>query len=153
MRDWRGLIAFVLALGVAIALVAGVLSAEITPGSVTPQEGSFFSTLGGAIVGAVATYLGVTHTQSRNGGNAMRETTESPDRPPERDEPVEPEPVPNGDPATDQPAEEPEPPEPVQPPPEEGQVGECVPEKRDAPREGQPWGLTDYRKEGGEDGA
>lgn len=98
MRDWRGPIALILALGVAIALVSGVLTAELTPNVVTPQETAFLSTLGGAMVGALATYLGVTHNRT-NGGNDMHET--------ETPEPPEPEPTP-----------EPEPSEPPEPDPE-----------------------------------
>lgn len=60
-RDWRGPIAFVLAVGVSVALVSGVLTSELTPGAVTTQEVSFLSTLGGAVVGALAAYLGIRH--------------------------------------------------------------------------------------------
>lgn len=81
--DWRGMAIFVLALGVATAIVAGFLTAELTRGPITSEEVGLISTLGGAAIGAVATYVGIT-----NGGNTME--TERP----ERDEPVEPEPVP-----------------------------------------------------------
>ena len=148
-QDWRGPIAFVLACGVSVALVGGIITAELTPGAVTTQEVSLFSTLAGAIVGAVAAYLGIQH----NGGNdSMRETTETPERPPERDEPVEPEPVPAPDDTPEPvPETEPVPPEPVPEPAEEDLA--CPPETRREPREGQPWGLTDYSGEGGEDGS
>ena len=59
MRDWTGRIVFVLALGVSITLVAGILIAGLSPGAITSEEVSFLSTLGGAIIGAIATYLGV----------------------------------------------------------------------------------------------
>lgn len=129
--DWRGPIAFVLAVGVSATLVGGILSAELSPGKVTSQEVSFFSTLGGAIVGAIATYLGVQY--KAKGDDVQDETTP--------DEPVEPE-------------VEPEPPEPV-PEPEVEPSGqpEHAPETRSAPREGQPWGLSDYREGGGENGS
>ena len=111
----------VLALGVAIALVSGVLTAELTPNAVTPQETTFLSTLGGAMVGALATYLGVTHINRPNGGNDMETET------PERDEPVEPS------------APEPEPtepePEPTEPEPE---PTEPEPEPAPAPPEPDP---------------
>jgi branched-subunit amino acid ABC-type transport system permease component len=61
VNDWRGLIALVLSVGVAVALVAGVLTAELTPTKVTSEEIAFLSTLGGASVGAVAAYLGIRH--------------------------------------------------------------------------------------------
>jgi hypothetical protein len=100
MRDWRGPIVLVLAVGVSITLVVGVTGAVWTPGKVTAEESTFFSTLGGAIVGAVATYLGVQH---KEGSNMETETR------PERDEPVEPSPVP---PEPETPDERPEPVEP-----------------------------------------
>lgn len=58
MREWRGPIALVLATGVAVALVSGVLAAELTPTKITSEEIAFLSTLGGAAVGAIAAYLG-----------------------------------------------------------------------------------------------
>jgi len=123
VRDWRGPIAFVLALGVAISLVSGVITAEVTPGKVTTEEAGFFSTLGGAIVGAVATYLGLQHRQKESDDN-MRETTETP----ERDEPVTPEPAPEperapsypDEPAPSPPSPEPAPEQPPPPPPDRG---------------------------------
>lgn len=65
-RDWRGIIALVLAVGVSIALVAGVLTAELTPTRITSEEIAFLSTLGGASVGAIAAYLGIRHFDSRD---------------------------------------------------------------------------------------
>jgi outer membrane biosynthesis protein TonB len=145
MRDWRGPIVLVLAVGVAVTLVTGVVGAEFTPGKVTPEESTFFSTLGGAIVGAVATYLGVQH---KEGSSKMSQT----ETVPERDEPVEPQPVPEPQqPEPEQPDERPsEPTEPdPQPNPEPDEENlACPPETRTEPREGQPWGLTDHEAEG-----
>lgn len=90
MKDWRGLTAFVLAVGVSIALVAGMLAAELTNGPLTTEEVGLLSTLSGAVIGAVATYLG---THQRHEGTPMQEQHEAPER--EGDEPVEPEPVPD----------------------------------------------------------
>lgn len=61
MKDWRGPVALVLSVGISVALVAGVLTAELTPTKVTSEEIAFLSTLGGASVGAVAAYLGIRH--------------------------------------------------------------------------------------------
>jgi hypothetical protein len=47
-----------LAIGVAVALIAGVLAVELSPGKVTAEEAGFLSTLGGAAIGALAAYLG-----------------------------------------------------------------------------------------------
>jgi hypothetical protein len=106
--DWRGPIAFILALGVATALVSGVLSAEITPGKVTSQEVSFFSTLGGAIVGAVATYLGVQH---RPKGREDMQETETTDTTPAEPEPAPAQPRQPEQPAPAQPEQQPEQPD------------------------------------------
>jgi hypothetical membrane protein len=60
-NDWRGVIGLVLAAGVALALVGGTFTAELTPHMITSEEIAFLSTLGGASVGAVAAYLGIRH--------------------------------------------------------------------------------------------
>lgn len=81
-----------LAAGISIALVTGVLTAELTPRKITSEEIAFLSTLGGAAVGAVSAYLGIRH----NDRSDM--TTEDP-RPtePTEPEPTEPEPEPAPD--------------------------------------------------------
>lgn len=56
--DWTGASAFVLAVGVAVSLVVGFIGA-IQYETISPQGAELLSTLGGAVVGAVATYLGV----------------------------------------------------------------------------------------------
>jgi hypothetical protein len=161
MRDWRGPIVLVLAIGVSITLVTGVVGAEFTPGKVTPEESTFFSTLGGAIAGAVATYLGVQHKE----GSSMQTTEVQP----ERDEPVEPSPVP---PEPEMPDERPAPVEPERvdepgapdpepepgapaprPEPDEEPAGACPPEGRKYPREGEPWGLSDVAEGDPDDGS
>ena len=120
MRDWRGLIALILALGVALAFLSGVIIAEVSPNMITEQETTFFSTLGGAIMGALATYLGVQHL-STNGGKSMETET------PERDEPVEPEPVP----VEPEPEHEPEPAPPDKESDEQEQIEPTPPESEE----------------------
>lgn len=78
MKDWRGPIAFVLAIGVAVTLVAGIVTAELTPGPVTTQEVSLLSTIAGAIVGAVAAYLGIQSNNNRR-SNSMETQTPEPE--------------------------------------------------------------------------
>jgi outer membrane biosynthesis protein TonB len=117
VKDWRGLIALILALGVALAFLSGVIIAEVSPNMITEQETTFFSTLGGAIMGALATYLGVQHL-STNGGKSMETET------PERDEPVEPEPVP-------EPEHEPEPAPPDKESDEQTQIEPTPPESEE----------------------
>ena len=98
--DW--VVALVLAVGVSVALVAGVLTAELTPTKVTSEEIAFLSTLGGASVGAVAAYLGTRHASPQK---ERRMTTEDPTTP-------DPEPIPDPEP-------EPTEPEPTEPEPDE----------------------------------
>lgn len=93
MRNWRGLIALVLAAGVSIALVSGVLTAELTPRKVTSEEIAFLSTLGGAAVGAIAAYLG-NHTTDRSHMTDEETPTEPTEPEPTEPEPTEPEPEP-----------------------------------------------------------
>jgi hypothetical protein len=58
--DWRGYIAFVLALGLSAGWCTSII---LSAGPRTPPIGeetaTLLSTLGGAMVGAVATYLGM----------------------------------------------------------------------------------------------
>ena len=95
MRDWRGLIALVLAVGVSLALLAGVLTAELTPSKVTSEEIAFLSTLGGASVGAVAAYLGHRPNQRSDDMTEVPDPTTEPEpTEPEPTEPTEPKPTP-----------------------------------------------------------
>lgn len=56
--DWAGLCALVLSLGLAIGWVAGIIILAWHGRSLGETGGSVASTLGGAIVGAIASYLG-----------------------------------------------------------------------------------------------
>ena len=92
--DWRGLSVFVLALGVSAAVVAGFLAAELTNGPITSEEVGLISTLGGAAIGAVATYIGI-----HPGKEQQMETQETPEVEPEpavEDAPAEPAETPPG---------------------------------------------------------
>jgi len=57
--DWTGAVGFVLALGVSASLVIGFLGAVISDHMLNAQEANVLATLSGAMVGAVATYLGL----------------------------------------------------------------------------------------------
>jgi len=57
--SWPGVVAIILALGISTALIVGIVSAELTKKGITQAESNLLSTLGGASVGAVATYLGI----------------------------------------------------------------------------------------------
>jgi hypothetical protein len=58
--DWRGYIAFVMSLGVAIGFgTALILSASGRTPPISQDTATLLSTLGGAMIGAIATYLGM----------------------------------------------------------------------------------------------
>lgn len=101
MKDFRGPIALILALGVALALVSGVLAAELTPGKVTSEEISFLSTLGGAAIGAIASYLGTTHRHPHP-TDWSHMTDPQPTEPTEAPGP-DPEPIPDPEPKPEEP--------------------------------------------------
>ena len=56
--NWHGLVAIVLALGLAVAVVLLCLETILHRGPVSDSEAAVLSTVLGAAVGAVATYLG-----------------------------------------------------------------------------------------------
>lgn len=56
--DPRGLAALVLAVGSALALIAIAVGASVHRGPISSEESSLISTVLGASVGALATYLG-----------------------------------------------------------------------------------------------
>lgn len=60
MRDWRGIVALTLAAGVMLVLTAEVVASIVKTGDLTHDELALLSTVLGAAIGAVATYLGVT---------------------------------------------------------------------------------------------
>jgi hypothetical protein len=56
--DLRGICAIILAAGVMISLVAAAVAASIRGHEFSPDETTLLSTVLGAAIGAVATYLG-----------------------------------------------------------------------------------------------
>lgn len=58
MTDLRGLVAVVLAAGVAICVVSLSLGIAVTTGPISQEDSALLSTVLGAAIGAVATYLG-----------------------------------------------------------------------------------------------
>jgi hypothetical protein len=57
--SWRDATAFVLACGIAAVIVILAVDEFRTDGRIAPEEGSLLTGLIGAVVGAVAVYLGV----------------------------------------------------------------------------------------------
>jgi hypothetical protein len=63
---WAGMVAVVLAAGLAVCLVVISVAVFRTPGHLTAEEATLLSTILGAVVGAIATFLG-THAPSDRG--------------------------------------------------------------------------------------
>lgn len=59
-RDWAGPIALVLAAGVSIALCTSLIIITLSPKPLDAELMAVVTTLAGAAVGAVGTYLGIT---------------------------------------------------------------------------------------------
>ena len=74
--EWRGLVAIILAAGVAISVVALCMGAVLQDETISAQGAALIETVLGASVGAVATYLG------GRGGNRPPKETEAPTVPP-----------------------------------------------------------------------
>lgn len=69
---WSGLVAVIIAIGIAASLVLIAVAVFRTPGHLNPDEATLLSTILGATVGAIATYLG-THGGGRGDGTAEPE--------------------------------------------------------------------------------
>lgn len=73
-RDWRGYVAFILAVGLSVGWATGlIMSASSRTPPIGENTAQLLSTLGGAMVGAVAAYLGMgrrerkdEHTEDEN---------------------------------------------------------------------------------------
>jgi putative Mn2+ efflux pump MntP len=57
-HDPRGLAAVILATGLALSLLALAVGTEVTDRQISMEEAALMSTVLGAVVGAIATYLG-----------------------------------------------------------------------------------------------
>jgi len=56
--NWHGIVAIILALGIAITLVLEMVNILLRDGTTTELEATVLSTAFGAAIGAIATYLG-----------------------------------------------------------------------------------------------
>jgi hypothetical protein len=57
--EWPGVVAVILAVGIAVSMVLGVAGTILSDVPLSEQGAQFLSTLFGASIGAVATYLGM----------------------------------------------------------------------------------------------
>lgn len=80
------IVAIILAIGVASAVIVLAVETVLHSGSISTQEASLLSTVLGATVGAVATYLGLSKSDSQTNGSGNGEggnqTPPSPPPPP-----------------------------------------------------------------------
>jgi hypothetical protein len=65
--DYIGLSALILSIGLVATIIILAVETSLHPGSISDTEATVLSTVLGAIVGAIATYLGVSLKNS-NGG-------------------------------------------------------------------------------------
>jgi hypothetical protein len=73
--EWAGLIALVLALGVAISMVTALVGTMLSDEPISSEKASLLSTLTGAAIGVIGTYIGA------HGRGGRRTTdTDRPDR-------------------------------------------------------------------------
>lgn len=63
--DWPGLIVFTLTIGIALSLVIAMVAIVLrSDHDVSPQQSTLLSTIFGAAIGAVATYIGTSRAQA-----------------------------------------------------------------------------------------
>lgn len=73
----RDLLALLLGAGSIVAVVLLAVSEAVTSGHISADASTLFSTVLGAMIGAVAMYLGTTS----NGGQAVNDQTQEPEAP------------------------------------------------------------------------
>lgn len=56
--EWAGLIAFVLALGISLSMVISLIGAVLSEGGLSPEKSNLLSTVFGASIGVIGTYIG-----------------------------------------------------------------------------------------------
>jgi len=75
-REWAGRCAFVLACGLATGWCGALLVAAVYGGPISDHSANMISAIGGAMSGAVATYLGSTlHTAQQRRAADHQEST------------------------------------------------------------------------------
>jgi hypothetical protein len=56
--EWAGLIAFVLAVGIAISMVVSLIGAVLSDTGLSTEKSNLLSTVFGASIGVIGTYIG-----------------------------------------------------------------------------------------------
>jgi hypothetical protein len=71
--EWAGLIALVLALGVAISMVTALVGTMLSDEPISSEKASLLSTLTGAAIGVIGTYIGAHGRGGRRTSDAPSE--------------------------------------------------------------------------------
>ena len=77
--EWAGLIAFVIAVGVSLSLVLDIAIVAIHGGEISGANGNLLSTLFGASIGVVGTYIGAHGRHSQRSTDSRDEPLRPPD--------------------------------------------------------------------------
>lgn len=56
--EWAGLIAFTLALGISVSMVVALIGAVLDDGPISAEKSNLLSTVFGASIGVIGTYIG-----------------------------------------------------------------------------------------------
>lgn len=80
--EWAGLIALVLAIGVSLSMTVSIVGATLQGGNLSTEKSSLLSTVVGASVGVIGTYIGAHgrggRRESDSNGHGRR-STDKPD--------------------------------------------------------------------------
>lgn len=76
--DWSGAIAFMLATGIAISMVIAITGTVATGRPLSQQSGNVLSTLFGASIGVIGTYLGAHGRHGARADDRRRRSTDPP---------------------------------------------------------------------------
>lgn len=74
--EWAGLIAFVLALGVSFSMVIALIGAVLSADRISSEKASLLSTLFGASIGVIGTYIGAHGRGARRASDRERSPDE-----------------------------------------------------------------------------
>jgi hypothetical protein len=74
--EWAGLIAFVLALGIAVSMVVSLIGAVLDDDGLSPEKSNLLSTVFGAAIGVIGTYIGAHGRGARRSSDRRGEETD-----------------------------------------------------------------------------
>jgi hypothetical protein len=78
--EWAGLIALVLALGVAVSMAAAVISTMVSNQPITSEKANLLATMTGAAIGVIGTYIGAHGRGARRADDNRRESDQNSER-------------------------------------------------------------------------